>query len=145
VLQSSSTPAEAGSAAAAGASATVADLPVAPGPLFMLRVVGDMFSFYAVNLTADFMKNFKEYQRKPDKNLFSTRTIVYKLEESFPPSPPAAAPVVESSSGVQAAPVVIVSRIKTTPVSRLHFLNRAHRECIIHTLDRIRQILLEDA
>ena len=50
---------------------------VQPGPLYLLRVVGDSFSFYSTQLSAEFLQGVADYADMPEEGELQ-ETPVYK-------------------------------------------------------------------
>jgi len=72
----------AGKSSSARAAAAVAGLPVSPGPLFMLRVVGTKFSFYSTQLSSRFLKLVGDYSMDDIERL--PETLVWKCAVEVP-------------------------------------------------------------
>lgn len=91
---------------------------MATGRLYMVRVVGPMFSFYSVNPSTEFLDVFEDYKRLPSDQ-DPPATIVHKCSFTFPADPNDSA----------AKPI-------TTNI--FSFLLAEHRQLIISMLDWIR-------
>lgn len=96
----------------------------AAGPeLYMLRVVGPVFSFYSVAPSLDFLRVFEDYRELPsgaDPPLMP----VYKCSFVFPAAPELAAAAAASA--------------EDRTLTEFNFQLPAHRELIVHMLDSIR-------
>jgi hypothetical protein len=121
---------QSGGGGSARASAPVILAP-APGPLYMIRVVGDKFSFYSTELSARFLQFVGDYSSEDDLELLP-ETMVYKYSVAIP-SPATAA----SASGAALAPSAPASTVQ----DQWQFQAPDDRKHIIHMLDQIQQIL----
>jgi len=103
-----------------GGTVGPASPPPEQSPMFMLRVVGDSFSFYSTQLSSQFLNEFADYEKMDVEKL--AVTPVYKLSIEVPQaaaSPGAAVPIKD----------------------RWQFKVPHDRATIIQVLDQIRQII----
>lgn len=106
------------SAPVTSASASQEPLPVSPGPLFLLRVVGQKFSFYSTELSARFLRFVADYD---EENAETTPQLVWKFSVDVP-NP-------------------LAGEGKTKPQHQFQFQAPGDRQLIIKMLDQIVQIL----
>lgn len=113
-----------GSSSTPGVSA--ASSPGQPPVLFLVRVIGDQFSFYGTRMSVTFLEGIADYEKLSESQV----TCVYRLV--------AEAQTHGSASGgaaAQASPALISQ-------DRWQFKVPAERQVIIGALDRFRQTML---
>ena len=97
---------------------------VSPGPLFLIRVVGDTFSFYSTQLSAEFLKGVQDYADMPDEEALQ-ETVVFKYSARC-----------GVAFGAASSPAPAVEQ------DQWQFKVPADRQHIIYMLDQIKQAIL---
>jgi hypothetical protein len=111
------------------AQAAVSDSAEPPPVLFLVRVVGDQFSFYSTRMSAAFAEGIADY----DKIVPQQVTSVYRLQ--------AATQVMQAHSSAAASAAVHAAPALAS-MDRWQFKVPAERQVIIEALDRFRQAML---
>ena len=120
-----------GASSSGPSPAQTAVAPEQPPVLFLVRVVGDQFSFYSTRMSAAFADGIADY----DKIVPQQVTSVYRLQAETQVMQAHSSAAAAASAAAHAAPALV-------SMDRWQFKVPSDRRVIIEALDRFRQAML---